>query len=354
LRCYVFSAILWLTSDLKAWQCMQPHLAHKPIDMLQQPVTTEQLTAICARAFGSSHPIIAIHELSGGTINTIYRVTLSEHPTVIVRVAPSDTHPHLFRHEHHLLRREYFVQPFLAPISHLLPTLYLADFTHQLLARDILIQAVIPGDLWRDVQPTLTRAAGTALWQQLGLIAQEIHRVEHHAFGAADPAPAFHCWSDVLKMDFQNILDDMAVWGLPSQSIQRVSNHLVQHCAVFDRKQTPHLLHGDLWLNNVLVQHSKNDAEIVGVLDAGFAHWGDPAADWTMMRMSLAPPPGAEAFWAAYGSVNQDTGAMLRTSIYQARSLGWSILELQRRQHPDRERLWQALETITAKLEQMR
>jgi aminoglycoside phosphotransferase (APT) family kinase protein len=332
---------------------MQIHLVQRPANAFQQPVTVEQLSAICMRAFGASHPITAIHELSGGTINTTYRVSLQNHPAAIVRVAPSDTHPHLFRHERHLLRREFHIQPFLAPIGSLLPTLYHADFTHHLLARDIVIQAVILGDLWRDVQSSLTQVAATALWQQFGQIARQIHHIEHYAFGPANPAPAFQCWSDSLLMDFQNILDDMAAWSVPTQSIQCVSECLARQHTIFDRIQTPCLLHGDLWLNNLLVQHSKNDAEIVGVLDAGFAHWGDPAADWTMMRMSLAPPPGAEVFWAAYGSVSQDTEAMLRTSIYQARSLGWSILELHRREHPDCVRLWQRLETITAKLEQM-
>jgi aminoglycoside phosphotransferase (APT) family kinase protein len=350
LHCFDFPAILLRISHLKGTQGMQLHLVPRSADVFQQPVTTEQLVAICARAFGTIHPIIDIHELRGGTINTTYRVSLHDHPTVIVRVAPSDANPRLFRHEHHLLRREFFVQPFLAPIGHLLPTLYHADFTHHIIARDILIQVAIPGDLWRDVQQTLTQAAATALWQQLGQIAHQIHRVEHDFFGPADPIATFHCWSDALLMDFQNILDDMAAWCLPSHSVHQARDCLARHHAIFDRIQTPHLLHGDLWLNNLLIQHTDTYAQIVGVLDAGFAHWGDPAADWTMMRMSLDPPVGAELFWAGYGSVGHDAEALLRRTIYQARSLGWSILELQRRQHPDQARLWETLEAITNQL----
>ncbi len=322
----------------------------KPATVLQQPVTAEQLLAICARAFGSTHPIIAIHELGGGTINTAYRITLHNHPSVIVRVAPSETHPHLFRHEHGLLRREYGVQPFLAPIGHLLPTLYLADFTHQIIARDILIQAVIPGELWRDVQEALSQTEATALWRQLGHITRQIHLVQHHAFGPSAPVPRFQRWSDSLLVDFQNIQQDMDTWSLPSQSVQRVIDYLGHERAAFDRIQTPHLLHGDLWLNNLLIHHSNTHTEIRGVLDAGFAQWGDPAADWTLMRMSLAPPPGAEAFWEGYGRLSQDAEEARRTPIYQARALGWSILELHRRQHPESAKLWPILENITGNL----
>src|SRR5262245_29725838 len=264
-RCGVFPAILACSADLKGSLCMQLHLAHRPADPFQQPVAPEQLSLICERAFGRAYPIIAIHQLSGGTINTAYRVSLHNHPTVIVRIAPPDTHPQLFRHERRLLRREFFVQPFLAPIAYLLPALYSADFTHHVLDRDILIQATIPGDLWRDVHSSLPQEAATALWQQLGQIAHQIHGVEHHAFGPLDPVPTFHCWSDSLLMDFQNILDDMAAWGLPSHDIHQVCDCLVRHRAVFDRIQASHLLHGDLWLNNLLIQHTNAEAQIVGV-----------------------------------------------------------------------------------------
>lgn len=332
---------------------MQLRPVQRSADAFQQPVTAGHLSAICERAFGVAHPISAIQELSGGTINTTYRVSLHNHPAVIVRLAPSDANPRLFRHERHLLRREFFAQPFLAPIGYLLPTLYHADFTQQLLPRDLLIQAVIPGDLWRDVQSSLSRAATLALWQQLGQITRQIHHIEHYAFGSANPIPAFHCWSDSLLMDFQNILDDMAAWYLPTQSIESVRDCLAHQRTVFDRIQTPRLLHGDLWLNNLLIQHTNADAHIIGVLDAGFAHWGDPAADWTLMRMSLSPPAGAEAFWTGYGSMSHDAEALLRTTIYQARALGWSILELHRRQHPEEMRLWQTLEGITLQLQRM-
>jgi len=70
-------------------------------------------------------------------------------------------------------------------------------------------------------------------------------------------------------MDFQNILDDLAAWGLPSHDIHQVCDCLVRHRAVFDRIQASHLLHGDLWLNNLLIQHTNAEAQIVGVLKPG-------------------------------------------------------------------------------------
>jgi aminoglycoside phosphotransferase (APT) family kinase protein len=158
-------------------------------------------------------------------------------------------------------------------------------------------------------------------------------------------------WGDALLSDFHNILHDMAASHLPTGQMQRVTDDLALHRELFDRTEASSLLHGDLWLNNILIQRSIAGPQIVGVLDAGFAHWGDPAADWTMMRMLLDSPEGGNSFWTAYGPPTQDRDSALRSVVYQARSVGWSLLELQRRHHPEMARMWQKLENIIAVLQ---
>jgi aminoglycoside phosphotransferase (APT) family kinase protein len=330
---------------------MELQLAPSAGDEFRRPLTTEQLLDICSRPLGSTRDITAIREITGGTINSTYRITRAGHPDVILRVAPPETHPHLFRHEQRLLRREYYIQPFLAPIGYLLPALVAADFTHQLIDRDYLFQAAIAGDLWRDVRRSLTSTEEGALWHQLGSIACQIHSVKQHAFGPPDPIPIFPNWGDALLSDFHNILHDMAASHLPMEHMQRVTDYVAFHRDLFDRLETSSLLHGDLWLNNILIQRSTAGLQIVGVLDAGFAHWGDPAADWTMMRMLMDPPEGGDSFWTAYGLPTQHRDSAVRSAVYQARSVGWSLLELQRRHHPDTARMWRKLEDIIADLQ---
>ncbi len=316
---------------------------------LKQPLTAMEIAAICARVFGTAEHISTVEELSGGTINTVYRLHCRAQPPCILRVAPSEQHPALFRHEHHLLRTEYVVQPFLAPVGHRLPDIVFVDFTQQLVARDFIVHTAIAGDVWRDVVTTLTPAEQLVLWQQLGVLTRQIHGVGQAQFGPAH-APHFDHWSEALLADFTAAQLDFAVWNLPTEPLVTVQSFLATQRPVFDCLPAAHLLHGDLWLNNLLVQRTANGPQIVGVLDAGFAQWGDPAADWTLMRMVLTPPSGAAAFWEGYGPVDSDQAAELRSAVYQARMLAWAVLELTRRQDPKRAQLVQQLVSVSERL----
>lgn len=331
---------------------MHIDLLDRSAEAFQQSIPVEQLLALCARAFGLACSVTAIHELGGGTINNVYRITRAAQPPVILRVAPSAAHPDGFRHERHLLRREFFVQPFLAPVGHLLPSVVMVDFTQQLIARDYMFQSYIDGELWRDVHRNLLHGEQAALWHQLGLITRHIHTVEHDAFGPPDPAPPFPRWSDSLVADFAGIVQDIERWGIPPPHFHTIAAYIARHRDVFDAVGVPRLLHGDLWLNNVLIQRSPEGPMIVGVLDAGFAQWGDPIADWTIMRMTMAPPQGSEPFWEAYGARAHERGADIRAAVYQARSIAFSLLELQRMRHADTAWLWSKLEEINVTLQE--
>ena len=60
------------------------------------------------------------------------------------------------------------------------------------------------------------------------------------------------------------------------------------HPEQLDEIEVPCLLHGDLWLFNLLIARQPREPSIVGVLDADRAWWGDPMADWTMFILAHA------------------------------------------------------------------
>ena len=77
---------------------------------LQQPLTTLEIGALCLRAFGPHSAIQAIHPLSGGEVNTVYIVRLTDHSEVVLRVAPRVTED-LPRQHRNAMRREHSIQP---------------------------------------------------------------------------------------------------------------------------------------------------------------------------------------------------------------------------------------------------
>lgn len=323
-----------------------------PPGTLKRPLSSVQLAAICARFLGAAHGVDAVDEVPGGTINTVYRLHRGERQPLVLRISPPDDHPALFRHEHALLRREFAVQPFLAPLGRLLPDVVFADFTQQLVARDYLVQTWIDGDVWNDVAAELSPEEHVALWQQLGVLTRQIHAVRQTAFGSPLAAPGFARWSDALLADVAAARLDFAAWHLPTDALATVHTFVAGNRQLYDVLPAACLLHGDLWRNNVLIARTAEGPRISGVLDAGFAEWGDPAADWTLMRLALTPVPGADAFWDGYGLVASDPDATRRVMVYQARMLAWASLELTRRQHPNAEQLVQQLVSVSERLDE--
>ncbi len=63
----------------------------RAVDAFQQPVTAEQIWAMCRRAFGSDVRVVSAVELGNGMYNSTYRVDLGVDRPVILRVAPNAT-----------------------------------------------------------------------------------------------------------------------------------------------------------------------------------------------------------------------------------------------------------------------
>jgi hypothetical protein len=114
---------------------MEPPNLERVAQSLQHPLTPDQLSALCARAFGREVRIVDAPPLGGGEFNTVSLVHLAGREAVVLRVAPPANAP-LFWHQTALMRREYAVQPFFAPLAPLLPRILMADFTHQFIDRE--------------------------------------------------------------------------------------------------------------------------------------------------------------------------------------------------------------------------
>jgi len=237
----------------------------------QQPLTAEQIQAVCRRVFGAEARAVCAVELGLGMYNNTYRVTVTgqERP-VILRVAPEPGRQ--FRSERQLMRNEYASVPWLAVIASLMPRVIAADWSQEVIARDWMIQSLLDGVPAPDRVGAYPRSAWPGFYRQLGAIAKAVHATE------------------------------------------------------------PRMLSGDLWTVNMMLADGAPEPTITRVLDMDRTSWGDPAADWTI-RMALAQP-GTErdAFWHSdgYGALDRSAAAQWRSRIYQARHIGAVRLECHR------------------------
>ncbi|MFL5657402.1 MAG: phosphotransferase family protein [Ktedonobacteraceae bacterium] len=314
---------------------MEYTIVQRDPQAFQQSVPFEHMQAMCQRAFGQGTPINSVRELDGGQFNNTYLIELAERDPMILRVAPAPERC-IFWHERFLMRRELAMQPFLAPIAPLLPTIIMTDFTQQIIERDYMFQSWMPGGVWSEVHKALTSEEHDDLWRQFGQLVKAISSVQGEAFGLVQYGAQFPTWSLTLIHWLESTIHDAENSSLDTTLLCRLLEIVRDNTAFLDEITRPRLLHGDLWLFNLLIQRNKDGPRIVGVLDADRGSWGDPLADWTFFLMSRRASPQEQAlFWQEYGQPVAGSGALFRAQVYRGLHQG-KILSVARRDGNER------------------
>ncbi|MDX3078586.1 aminoglycoside phosphotransferase family protein [Streptomyces sp. MI02-7b] len=302
----------------------------------QKPLGAAELQAICGRVFGRQARVVSAVELGGGMYNNTYRVAVTgQDRPVIVRVAPEPGVQ--FRSERQLMRNEYASVPWLSVIGPLMPRVIAADWSHEVIGRDWMVQTLLDGSPASGPRGLIAypRPAWSTFFRQMGAIAKKVHAVRGPHFGSV-AGPGYATWRQAVIASLEDIATDLDGAGLDAADMQQVVAAAKEE-PVLDEITEPRLLAGDLWIVNVMVAEGAPEPTINGVLDLDRTLWGDPAADWTI-RMALAKP-GTErdAFWDSdsYGPLDRSPAAVRRSLIYQARHLGAIRLEHHRLGNPD-------------------
>ncbi|WP_427018054.1 phosphotransferase family protein [Pseudarthrobacter sp. P1] len=294
----------------------------------QQPVSREQMIAICRRAFGASVDVESAVELGGGQYNSTYRVDLRGEGPVIVLIAPEPYRQ--FRLERGLMRNEHASVPYLAPIADFMPRTLAVDFTHDLINRDYLIQTHLVGVPAPEGLAAYPREKHGSFWEDLGRILARVHSVTGPGFGRTQ-GPHFGTWSAAIESTLDDIAADLEETGLVADDVRQVGALVAAQRWSLDEISQPVLLHGDLWIGNVMLAADTTEPRISGVFDCDRTSWGDPMADWTMFLIARRAQDETAAFWHGYGRRPEITeGARIRSHAYRARSIGESRLEYHR------------------------
>ena len=297
----------------------------------QPPLTQQQLTQLCRRAFadqagnGDQCEMQASEQLFTGKFNTTYRIDLANHRQVILRVAPPASAP-LFIHEKKMLQREHTVQPALTVITDHLPKTLFADFSKQLIDRDYVFLSFKQGELWDDIKEQLQPEHNLQLWQQLGSLVKKIHAVKGSAFGMPSPMPQHSRWSEALISNIEGMRSDLERFGVTVGDSRLLLDLLHKGRGILDAIDHPVLLHGDLWPKNILIDRSGKEPKISALLDSERAFWGDPAAEWIFSYLDIP-----QSFWQAYGNDFSESQlseqALFRHKAYESKGAIQLVLE---------------------------
>ncbi|WP_020573284.1 phosphotransferase family protein [Actinopolymorpha alba] len=288
----------------------------RPVGAFQEPVCADVIARMCCRAFGDEVPIESVVELPWGSYNNVYRVEPRSGPPVVLRVAPAPERQ--FRVEAALMRNEYAAAPYLAPIRDLLPRIVFADFTHEVINRDYLVETLLPGVPAPEGVGRYPRSQWSSLFHQIGAVTRRIHDVRGRAFGPV-AGPLFATWSEATVAFFRTTAQDVRDAGHDERDLWELATEAERLAGILDEITEPRLLHGDGWTANFLVNPETAALTLTGVCDWDRAEWGDPLADWAIQR-ALLRPAGTErdAFWDGYGRPRSVADGV-RQRIYQAR-----------------------------------
>lgn len=298
---------------------MKIHHIERDSSAFQRPVHEQDLLQTLKQEL-KGEEVIEVTEISGGLFNNTYRVTTSD-ATYILKVAPHKTST-VFYNERFLMQRERSISRQLQAVNPLIPT-YLSFFTVG--GRSAFLQSFVQGRLWHDVESTLSKEENAALWRQLGTFARTVHNTCSDTFGYPEPFEGAAQWSTFIVENVEGMVDNCRRLGVLHDEVLTYLDLLPHFLLVLDEVKTAHLLHGDLWPRNVIINGDGANIHIAAVIDAERAFWGDPLCDWVLILYGVP-----KAFWIGYGEDLVKTGSLVRIAVYKGMYAILGVLEAAR------------------------
>ncbi|MFF1870614.1 phosphotransferase family protein [Kitasatospora herbaricolor] len=269
----------------------------------KQQLGLEEIRAVVAASCAPGTEVTEVEELTGGTFNAAYRLTLGPSGrTAVLKISPPPATP-LLTYEHGLMRTETEFYRLIATRTEVtVPEVIAADFDRRLVDGDYLLMSHLPGAGWDRARPGLSDADQARLRRDLGELTARLRAVRGTGFGYPQHG-LLPGWRAAFGRMLDDVLADAARYAvtLPVEPGQLLA--LVRERAwLLDAVTVPSLVHFDLWEGNVLLTEEADRPAISGVIDGERAFWGDPLAD--LVSPSLFGDIAADAdFLAGYRSV---------------------------------------------------
>ena len=287
---------------------MNINFIHDEHDVLQRGITHEQMEVICERAFASM-TIRSVTELEFGMFNNTFKVETADE-RFILRISPHPDTP-LSRYEQDLMRREYSIQPFLAPLSNLFPKCIYSDFTRTLINRDYVVITFLEGENWHELKDSFSKEENDRIWFEAGETAKLLSSITSDNFGSPSPAPQYSSWYDYVCTYMNSMRNDLAAKGFVYPEVNSFLESAERFKPALDLIDKGRLVHGDMWPKNILIQKHGGNYRISGIIDSERAYWGDEASEWIHAFINVSP-----SFWDGYGKLYCPDGKEERLQFY--------------------------------------
>lgn len=298
------------------------------------PVSADELAALVRRGFGERAEVADWSELTAGTYNAAYRVTVAggaagEPVDLVLKVAP-DPRLKLLTHEVDLMRTEVDFYDRAGAVGVPVPRVAFVDFSRTMLDTDYVFLSLIPGIPLNIAVEQLSTSELAALRAELAAITARLHAVRGPAFGY--PLRGSNSWQPTWRAAFCAMVDDLLADALRLDSelpmpVARIGELIHHNADALDTVEHPALVHFDLWDGNVFVERTEVEPtgkagwRVTGLIDGERAFFGDPVAELVSLTLLRDPAnePDVLAGYAAGGGPPielTDDGVRRRLALY--------------------------------------
>jgi aminoglycoside phosphotransferase (APT) family kinase protein len=291
------------------------------------------------RHVGMEVPEDRIRQVTGGTVNTAFRIDQGSDGPFVLRISPSDAEAEAGPSwlTSHGLRREQTTIGLLAEIAPLLPRTVYFDESRGHIDRDWVLQTWVRGDTWRDLRTSLTESEDLDLWRELGRITRQIHAIVGQEFGPPEDGLGYATWSDLIRWDVSGFVVDAHRYGVDLEPFEQLQSLVDRVVPVLNEVTEARLVHSDLNQQHVFVaRDSGGQPRITGLIDFEFARFADPYSESVFIDGALLPSNDGRdvALCEGYECDSPTNQDLLRKNIYTMIAIGWTVMDLARKGQP--------------------
>jgi aminoglycoside phosphotransferase (APT) family kinase protein len=336
--------------------------------LTKHPLSEAQLEALVHLAFGPDTTVDSWSELTDGSYNSAFAVTLGGDPDdalvpaeerdhareLILKVAPSPD-LRLLTHEVDLMRTEVDVYRRADQTSVGLPRTVYAGFDRTIIGTDFAFLSKVEGIPFDTVRDTMTAPELAQVRTQIATAATGLHAVTGEAYGY--PLRGSRSWLPRWRDAFGAMVDDILDDAVRLRSIlpmppDRIRDLLSRHADLLDDVTRPALVHFDLWDGNVFVAPDPSTGwRVSGFIDGERALYGDPVAELVSLGLFRELD---DATLAPFGELtDRDLRRLRLYTVYlylimaiEGATRGWDSPERQQYESWLRDRLLDKLATL--------
>ncbi|MGV3073963.1 fructosamine kinase family protein [Clostridium baratii] len=259
--------------------------------------------------------------ISGGLFNTTYYIEIpEENKKVILRVGPVNRDL-LMPFELNLMKGEEYVYKLCEnnkiPCSNVL----ICDTEKKIINRDYMMVEYVDSKALSEIK--ISEDIENKLYYEVGQHISKLHSITSEKFGRVYDVSednGFSLWSEYLIDEISKLSNKIRKFNIfDDEQLELFKSCIYKYKEILDEVKTPHLVHGDLWAGNILVENKNNNFNIAAIIDADRAIFGD-------IEFEFANPwITNKHFIKGYGKeLSNDTKSEIRKKIY---SLLYSLID---------------------------